>query len=657
MSGVILIVDDSLTVRMDLLDAFEANGLPALACGTVAEARQMLASGDVALAILDLLLPDGHGTDLVEEIRATPGKESTPILMLSTEAEVRSRIRGLALGSNDYIGKPYDRDFVVARARELLGSATAPDDQRTQVLIIDDSATFREELRHALEQAGYDVVSAESGEEGLRSAAQIHPSAVIVDGILPGIDGATVVRKLRLDAALRKTPCLMLTGSTLDRSDELNALDAGADAFVRKEDNLNVVLARLAAMLRANRDPGPGPASLLSPKRVLAVDDSSTYLGALSETLQGEGYDVVCASSGEDALELLSVQSVDCILLDRTMPGLDGNEVCRRVKGSAATRDIPIIMLTGEEGHEAMLESLGNGADDYVFKSGEDDVLRARVRAQLRRKQIEDESRQIRLKLLHTELQSAEMRAQKDLAETRAAHADELESKNQQLESANRELEAFSYSVSHDLRAPLRAIAGFSRVLQEDYGTALDADAQGLLVRILEGARRMDQLIEDLLAFSRASREPMRIAMIDMPALVNEVVSEVAPRYPQASIRVLDLPRARGTLGLMRQVWLNLVDNALKYSSKTAQAQVEIGGRSAEGEVEYWVHDNGVGFDPRYVEKLFGVFQRLHDASQFPGTGVGLALTHRIVVRHGGRIWAQAEVDRGARFHFCLPSR
>ncbi|MGH8665288.1 MAG: response regulator, partial [Burkholderiales bacterium] len=549
MSGVVMIVDDSLTVRMDLLEAFEAAEIPAIGCDSLAAARTALAAQPVTLAILDAQLPDGNGVELMEEIRATPGSEHMPILMLSTEAEVRSRIRGLALGSNDYIGKPYDRDYVVARACELLGVAAGAA-RRATVLIIDDSLTFREELRSSLEGKGYEVLAAESGEEGLKSAAAHRPAAIIVDGVLPGIDGATVVRKLRLDAALRKIPCLMLTGSTLNRSAELHALDAGADAFIRKEESMDLVLARLAAALRASPEAAPTSASLMSPKRILAVDDSATFLDALADTLNGERYDVISARSGEEALDLLAVQAVDCILLDRSMPGLDGNEVCRRVKASAATRDIPLIMLTAEESHDAMLESLGSGADDYVLKSSEGEVLKARVRAQLRRKQIEDESRQVRLKLMATELQATEARAQKELAETRAAHSDELARKNRDLEAANKELEAFSYSVSHDLRAPLRAVHGYSQILEEDYAASMDDEARRLLGEVRGAATRMDNLIDDLLAFSRASRQPLQTVLVDMRHLVREVLSEVATSYPNATIEALDLPEASGTPAL-----------------------------------------------------------------------------------------------------------
>src|SRR5258708_4752798 len=280
MSPTILVVDDSLTVRMNLMELLDEADLPAVACATAAEARQALAENHFALVILDVLLPDGDGIELLAEIRATPSANGTAVMLLSTETEIRDRIRGLTTGADEYVGKPYDPGYVVARARELVRRGEgAPAPGQESVLLIDDSVTFREVLKAALEAASYRVLVAGSGEEGLRLASDLRPSGVIVDGVLPGIDGATVIRRIRLDAALRGLPCLLLTGSG-DRGEEVRALDAGADAFVRKEENIALILARLSAMLRSAgaQIAGHGTASLLGPKKILAVDDSETYL-------------------------------------------------------------------------------------------------------------------------------------------------------------------------------------------------------------------------------------------------------------------------------------------------------------------------------------------------------------------------------------------
>jgi light-regulated signal transduction histidine kinase (bacteriophytochrome) len=208
--------------------------------------------------------------------------------------------------------------------------------------------------------------------------------------------------------------------------------------------------------------------------------------------------------------------------------------------------------------------------------------------------------------------------------------------------------------VSHDLRAPLRAVDGFARMLEEDYGARLDDEGRRLLGVVRSSSQRMSQLIDDLLAFSRVGRQSLGKRHVDMTALAREVVAVLTHGAP-ASIDLFPLPPAMADGTLLRQVWVNLVDNALKYSGKRPDARVEIGGREEPGRLVYWVRDNGVGFDMRYAEKLFGVFQRLHGADEFPGTGVGLAIVQRVVARHGGSVWAEARPGEGACFYFSLP--
>ncbi len=238
----------------------------------------------------------------------------------------------------------------------------------------------------------------------------------------------------------------------------------------------------------------------------------------------------------------------------------------------------------------------------------------------------------------------------------------ELEAKATLLESTNKELESFSYSVSHDLRAPLRAIDGFAEIIEEDYAGKLDAEAQRYLAVIRENSKRMGMLIDDLLAFSRLGRQMVTKVDIDVESLVREVLDEALHAMPPRAagspgplIEVGPLPVVRGDRTLLRQVWTNLIANALKYSGKTQQPHIEVGGSAGKEENEYYVRDNGVGFNMIYAEKLFGVFQRLHRADEFSGTGVGLAIVQRVVARHGGRVWADGKVGEGAVFSFALP--
>ncbi len=651
MNGAVLIVDDSLTVRMNLTELLEAAGLPTVACATGEEARTALAKDRFSLVILDVLLPDADGVDLLEEIRAMPSAGGTAVMLLSTEAEVRHRIRGLTTGADEYIGKPYEASYVVARARELARrgqGAAAPG--RETVLVIDDSVTFRETLKEALEAASYHVLIAGTGEEGLRIAADARPTAIVVDGMLPGIDGSTVVRRIRLDAALRRLPCLLLTASE-DLGAEIRALDAGADAFVRKDEDIDVILARLNAVVRSAGAQGDdqGTASLLGPKKILAVDDSETYLQELAEALRGDGYEVALARSGEEAMALLAVQPVECVLLDLLMPGIGGEETCRRVKAVPAMRDIPIVMLTALEDRDAMIRGLGAGADDYIAKSSDFEVLRARVLAQIRRKQSQDENRRIREQLLRKELEAAEARAGQEMAEARAALAEELEWKN-------KELEAFSYSVAHDLRAPLRSIDGFGQALLEDYADKLDDEGKQYLRHVRESAQQMGGLIDDLLSLSRVTRSEFQREPVDVTAIARGVAARLQQQHADHPVElvVADGLVAAGDARLLTVALENLLGNAWKFTGKCTGARVEVGFSNDRGRGTYFVRDNGAGFDMAYASKLFGVFQRLHSTSEFEGTGIGLATVQRVVRRHGGRIWAEGTVGSGATFFFTL---
>lgn len=225
-----------------------------------------------------------------------------------------------------------------------------------------------------------------------------------------------------------------------------------------------------------------------------------------------------------------------------------------------------------------------------------------------------------------------------------------------QLEAANKDLEGFSYSVSHDLRAPIRAIAGFSALLEADHRAQLDAEARRKLDVIKSEAARMGALIDDLLAFSRLGRTALQPVDIDMQELASGAYKRLVNGEGQrVELRLGSLPHAVGDRSLFEQVWINLLSNAIKFSSKKEQPVIEVGAISEEREYVYYVRDNGAGFDPRYQQKLFGVFQRLHHQDDFPGTGVGLALVHRIVTRHGGRVWADGKPGEGATFHFTVP--
>ena len=233
----------------------------------------------------------------------------------------------------------------------------------------------------------------------------------------------------------------------------------------------------------------------------------------------------------------------------------------------------------------------------------------------------------------------------------------QVETRTSELRAANRELEAFSYSVSHDLRAPLRAIAGFVQILEEDHAATLPPEGRRHLERVKANARRMGQLIDDLLAFSRIGRTTMSRQTVDLTALASTAAQDaIAASGRSIDLTVAPLPPCYGEPALLNQVFVNLISNAIKFSADAAKPAITIGAKTTDGETVYFVRDNGAGFDERYAEKLFGVFQRLHRNDEFEGTGVGLAIVHRIISRHGGRIWAEGKINGGATFYFTLPA-
>ncbi|HLE77034.1 MAG TPA: ATP-binding protein, partial [bacterium] len=269
---------------------------------------------------------------------------------------------------------------------------------------------------------------------------------------------------------------------------------------------------------------------------------------------------------------------------------------------------------------------------------------------------VHDITERKRTEVEREQLLAREQEARAEVERLNAELEQRVANRTEQLEAANKELEAFSYSVAHDLRAPLRAIDGFSRLVVDGYGASLPDDARRYLDRVQQGARHMGELIDDLLTFSQLARQPLRRQQIDTRHLVEQVIAHLQPEHAAgtAAIRVAELPSVEADPALLRQVFANVLSNALKFTRSRAEPRIDVTHQADGGEVVFVVRDNGVGFDMRYVDKLFGVFQRLHRAEDYEGTGVGLAIVQRIIHRHGGRVWAEAEIDKGAAFYFTL---
>jgi hypothetical protein len=355
---------------------------------------------------------------------------------------------------------------------------------------------------------------------------------------------------------------------------------------------------------------------------ILIVDDIEANLVALEAQLANLDCDIVRARSGNEALRQLLRREFAVMLLDVQMPEMDGYEVARLARDNRSTRDMPIVFVTaGHETEESLTQGYGSGAIDYLFKPINVRVLRSKVQVFL-------------------ELHVGRQRLVGEIA----AH-----------ERTLAELEAFNYSVSHDLRAPLRPLDGFCAVLLEDYGAALDDKGREYLGRIRAAARRMGDLIEDLLELSKIARAPVRREAVDLMSIVQGIVRELRESEPARDVEIVAPPTlaAQCDARLVQIVLENLLRNAWKFTRQRSRARIEVGGVAGD-ELVYFVRDDGVGFDPAYAARMFQPFQRFHTTSEFEGTGIGLAIVNRIVGSHGGRIWAEASVGGGARFAFTL---
>jgi light-regulated signal transduction histidine kinase (bacteriophytochrome) len=334
------------------------------------------------------------------------------------------------------------------------------------------------------------------------------------------------------------------------------------------------------------------------------------------------------------------------ILLDVQMPDMSGIDAAAMIRERERSKTTPIIFLTGVvKTAEMMFKGYSAGAVDYLMKPVISGVLRAKVE-------------------VFVELAQVRHSLQQEIAE-RARIAGEvsklnmvLEQRNEDLTAANSDLEAFSHSVSHDLRMPLRHIQAYVSMIEESALSRLNADEQRRLKGVREAAQRMSQLIDDLLAFARIGRTAMCRSPVDLNSLVKAVITELQPEIKNRKVEwtLQQLPYISGDRPLLHQVFLNLLANAVKYTRTRAQARIQVFAVEQDDEIIVGVKDNGVGFDAAYSDKLFGVFQRLHSATEFEGTGVGLANVRRIVQRHGGRTWAESVINEGATFYFSLPA-
>ncbi len=598
--------------------------------------------------------------------------------------------------------------------------------QGIRVLIVDDSPTQTERLRYDLEENGYEVIAASNGREAFDIARRLRPKALVSDVIMPEMDGYVLCRAVKQDAELHDIPVILLT-SLSNPADVIKGLECGADNFVRKPYEPEYLLSRIKYAVtnrelralereRTGVQVEMGVAIQFGGKRYFINSERQQILDLLISTYEQAVLVNEALLARQDELrrsyESLAVlyhlagdlnraagrAAVLDITLRRSLelPGVEAAWFfqregkagfrCVTARGVPCPPDVPGFVGQCRCQRQCLAGELDRAVEfldcERLAHANGADGLRCHASVLIR---VAGQTVGILNLAIRRETLSGQALTVPDAVASQVSAALERARLQEELTASNKELEAFSYSVSHDLRAPLRAIDGFSQALLEDCGDQLDAQGRHHVQRVRAGTQRMGQLIDDLLSLSRVTRSELHREPIDLSALVHAVADELQKRQPE---RRVDFDIAAGVVAygdarLLRVLLENLLGNAWKYTSKHPAARIEFGTladgrvrtvdsrvqdqsatpdsfnpqsaiRNPQSTTVYFVRDDGAGFDMAQADRLFGAFQRLHSAQEFDGTGIGLATVQRIVHRHGGQVWAEGRVDHGATFYFTL---
>lgn len=407
---------------------------------------------------------------------------------------------------------------------------------------------------------------------------------------------------------------------------------------------------------------------------ILIVDDVPSDLTILSRVLKSRGWNILFANNGLNAISLAQKSLPDIILLDANLLGMDALETCQRLKSNSQTQNIPVIFITDYIDIETKIKGFRLGAVDYISKSFELQKIIARIQVQIKAEPMQQINKQqnqrlkseiaqhivTQKKLINPHIKEQELNEQLEakVAEKTAEILQknrELETKNQELQRSNIELESFAYAVAHDLQAPLRSIKMFAQLLAQEYQELLQGHPQEYLEYITSGAERMETLIHDLLAYSRAGKNEQTWIPVSLKEVVNTALCnlEAMIRESQAIVKVGNLPTLIINPTEITQLFQNLISNGIKFCPQK-QPLIEIGAFYHRDKWQIFVKDNGIGIDPKYHQQIFQVFQRLHSEDDYPGTGIGLSICQKIIKHHGGKIWLKSEPNKGSTFYFTL---
>jgi two-component system NtrC family sensor kinase len=580
-----------------------------------------------------------------------------------------------------------------------------PGEAAVTILVIEDSLTFLHGLKRRLVAEGYQVLTAQTAQEGLRLAARTIPDCIILDVLLPDADGDKVCHELKMNGMLSQTPVLMLTARAGTQG-ELAGLQAGADDYLAKTADLDLVVARVRSLLR-HRCPRPGDlAPSVHQSRILAVDDSLVYLRGIKDALQAEGYAVSGARSGAEALEAIVREAFDCVLIDLLMPEMNGDELCRRIRGIESCRDLPLIILTGKEGKDDMIACLNAGADDFVSKSSDIEVLKGRLKAILRRKYYQDEHARVQEELRRREAEMVAAQAKAEMVEQLERKNAELRQMYEQLEVTHRRLKDYQAKlvqsekmaalgqtvagVAHEINNPLAFALNNLRVIERDTHSIADlleryralheivaesrpeeaAAIETLLEEVdynyirenigrifpatQDGLRRVSLIVKELREFSRLDEAEYK--PVDLRSSLEKTVKIIEYVFRENQVRLVQeyqpVPPVTCYPAELNQVVLNLLVNAVQACRPDDRVWLRLFPQGPQG-VVIEVEDTGAGIPPEVLPKIFDPFFTTKPIGK--GTGLGLSISFGIVGKHGGRIEVESEVGRGTRFTVHLP--
>jgi PAS domain S-box-containing protein len=529
-------------------------------------------------------------------------------------------------------------EALLTPSSEQPGADQPPPGSRQRIILADDNADMRQYVARLLSDH-YDVEAVVDGQAALDAVRRSPPALVLSDVMMPHLDGFGLIRELRADAATSEVPVILLSARAGDES-RIEGLQAGADDYLVKPFTSRELFARVTAHLQLSELRQQGAAARSAQEQAVAVAASEEQLRTITDALPvliayvdaDRRYRFVNRAY-EDHFGVPRSRMLGCSL-EEAWPDRYQDDSVTYVKRALAGEPVTFESdVRDPDGSVRIFQST------YKPDVGSDGVIRGFF-------------------ALSSDI-SERKRSEREIQRLNDDLEQRVVERTAELAAVNKDLESFSYSISHDLRAPLRAIDGFTRLLQDQHFEVLPEEARRYCRLVRENAQTMGQLVDDLLAFSRLGRSPLSKRPVDLSALVrhclDDLEGELAGRDVELTVGELGTDEADPAL--LKQVWLNLLSNAVKYTRQRDCAEIQVGVEQRDDERVYFCRDNGAGFDMAYADKLFGVFQRLHSSKDYEGTGVGLAIVEQIIRRHGGRVWAEAEVDRGATFRFTLEEK